>query len=294
MDRLAALDIFVRVVDAGSFSAVARHHDIGQPAVSKAVAHLEEWLGVSLLLRSTRNVVPTEAGRQFYLRARRTLEEADGAVLAARGTAAGLSGKLRVSSSVCFGRLHIIPNLPSFLAEHPGIEIDFVLDDRNIDLVEEGIDIALRMGDLAASSMTARRIASARRLVLATPSYLDRHGAPLSPADLPDHQAVIYTRDGGGQSWTFRRGNDSLSVDLRGRLRVSASEGLRAAVIAGIGLTVCSEWSFTPELRAGVVTSIMSDWYLPAINLSAVFPNGRLANSKARAFVTFVEQCLAA
>ena len=294
MDRLAALDIFVRVVDAGSFSAVARHHDIGQPAVSKAVAHLEEWLGVSLLLRSPRNVVPTEAGRQFYLRARRTLEEADGAVLAARGTAAGLSGKLRVSSSVCFGRLHIIPNLPSFLAEHPGIEIDFVLDDRNIDLVEEGIDIALRMGDLAASSMTARRIASARRLVLATPSYLDRHGAPLSPADLPDHQAVIYTRDGGGQSWTFRRGNDSLSVDLRGRLRVSASEGLRAAVIAGIGLTVCSEWSFTPELRAGVVTSIMSDWYLPAINLSAVFPNGRLANSKARAFVTFVEQCLAA
>ena len=146
MDRLAALEIFVRVVDTGSFSAAARHQRIGQPAVSKAVVQLEKWLGVSLLMRSTRSVVPTEAGRIFYERAKRTIEEADEAVVAARGSASGLSGKLRVSTSVCLGRLHVIPNLPAFLAEHPALDIDLVLDDRNVDLVNEGIDVALRVG----------------------------------------------------------------------------------------------------------------------------------------------------
>src|ERR1700716_3383003 len=140
MDRLAALEIFVRVVDAGSFSAVARRQRIGQPAVSKAVVQLEEWLGGSLLMRSTRSGGP--------------IEEADEAVVAARGSASGLSGKLRVSTSICFGRLDVIPNLSAFLAEHPDLDIDLVLDDRNVDLVNEGIDVALRMGAMPDSHMT--------------------------------------------------------------------------------------------------------------------------------------------
>ena len=293
MDRLAALDTFVRVVDTGSFSAVARHQGIGQPAVSKAVVQLEEWLGVSLLLRSTRSVVPTEAGRKFYERAKRTIEEADEAVLAARGSAAGLSGTLRVSTAVCFGRIHIVPHLSAFLAEHPDLDVELILDDRKIDLVDEGIDVALRMGSLPDSNMTTRKIAVARRRVIATPAYLRRHGVPLAPGDLLNHQAVIYTRDGGGVSWTFRRGTADIAVDLRGRVKVSASEGLRAAVIADMGLTVTSEWSFTPELRSGAVTAIMDEWSLPAVNLFAVFPTGRLASAKARTFVAFVEQCVA-
>src|SRR6266446_5362539 len=175
MDRLAALEIFVRVVDSGPFSAVARHQRIGQPAVSKAVVQLEEWLGVSLLMRSTRSVVPTEAGRIFYERAKRTIEEADEAVLAA------------------------------FLAEHPDLDIELVLDDRNVDLVNEGIDVALRMGAMPDSNMTARRIAEGRHIVVAAPAYLQRHGTPMSPGELISHQAVIYTRGGGGESWTFRK-----------------------------------------------------------------------------------------
>src|SRR5471030_2241372 len=158
MDRLAAIEIFIRVVDTGSFSATARHYDVGQPAVSKAVAQLEEWLVVKLLLRSTRALTPTEAGHSFYLRAKRAVEETDEAVLAARGSASGLSGKLRVSAAVCFARLHIVPRLPEFLEEHPNLELELVLDDRNIDLVNEGIDVALRMGNLADSNMTARKI----------------------------------------------------------------------------------------------------------------------------------------
>jgi DNA-binding transcriptional LysR family regulator len=293
MDRLTALEMFVRVVDTGSFSAVARNQEIGQPAVSKAVVQLEEWLGVSLLMRSTRSLVPTEAGRIFYEHAKRTIEEAHEAVLAARGSARGLSGKLRVSTSVCFGRLHVIPNLASFLAEHPDLEIEFVLDDHHLDLVNEGIDVSLRMGAMPDSNMTARRIAEGRRIVVATPTYLQRHGTPKSPGDLVSHQAVIYTPGGRGEpwtSWTFRKATAEVSVVLRGRLKVTAGEGIREAVKRDLGLAVASEWNFSPELQSGQVVEILQDWALPPTNLSAVYPAGRLASTKARAFVSFVER----
>src|SRR6266446_9010200 len=294
MDRLAALEIFVRVVDSGPFSAVARHQRIGQPAVSKVVVQLEEWLGVSLLMRSTRSLVPTEAGRIFYERAKRMIEEADEAVVAARGSAGGLSGKLRVSTSVFFGRLHVIPNLSPFLAEHPDLDVELVLDDRYVDLVNEGIDVALRMGAMPDSSMTVRRITEGRRVVVATPAYLQRHGTPTSPGDLISHQAVIYTGGGGSESWTFRKGTAEVSVVLQGRLKVTAAEGMREAVSYEMGLAVASEWNFSPELRAGKVVAILEDWALPTTNLAAVYPTGRLASTKARAFVSFVERFMAA
>jgi DNA-binding transcriptional LysR family regulator len=293
MDRLAAIEIFIRVVDTGSFSATARHYDVGQPAVSKAIAQLEDWLGVKLLLRSTRALTATEAGQSFYHRAKRAVEEADEAVLAARGSAAGVSGKLRVSAAVCFARLHIVPRLGEFLTEHPNLELELILDDRNIDLVNEGIDIALRMGDLADSNMTARKIAQARRRVIGTPEYFEQHGTPQAPADLLAHRAVVYTRDRGGEDWTFVKETAEISIKIAGRVKISATEGVRAAVIAGIGPTIVSEWSFTPELRSGQVVSVMDDWTLPSINLSAVYPTGRSASTKARLFAAFVEACLA-
>ena len=294
MDRLAALDIFVRVVDSGSFSAVARHQRIGQPAVSKAVVQLEEWLGVSLLLRSTRSVVPTEAGRIFYERAKRTIEEAEEAVAAARGSACGLSGKLRVSTSICFGRLHVIPSLSEFLAEHPDLDLELVLDDRLVDLVNEGVDVALRTGTMPNSNMTARRIAEGRSMVVATPTYLQRHGVPTSPDELTSHQAIILTRGGGRDSFTFRKADAEVSVTLQGRLKVTQAEGLREAVNCDLGLAVSSEWLFTPELESGKVVPILQDWTLPPSSLSAVYPTGRLASTKARAFVSFVERIMAA
>lgn len=294
MDRLAALEIFVRVVDTGSFSAVARDQGIGQPAVSKAVVQLETWLGVSLLLRSTRSVVPTEAGRVFYERARRTIEEAEEAVLAARGSGYGLSGRLRVSTSVCFGRLHVIPRLSEFLAEHPDLEIELVLDDRQVDLVNEGIDVALRMGPMPDSNMTARRIAEGRRVVVATPAYLQRHGTPTLPGELAGHQAIIYSGRVGWTSWTFRKAGDEQTVELQGRLKMTAAEGLREAVNRDMGFTIASEWNFWPELKSGKVVELLKDWDLPPTYLSAVYPTGRLASTKARAFASFVERMLTA
>ncbi|WP_323991594.1 LysR family transcriptional regulator [Nguyenibacter sp. L1] len=292
LDRLQAIETFVRVMDTGSFSAAARIQNIGQPAVSKAIAQLEDWLGVRLLLRSTRGLAPTEAGMSFYERARRTIEEADEAVLAARGTAAGLSGRVRVSAAVCFARLHIVPKLPAFLETHPNVEVELLLEDRNVDLVAEGVDVALRMGPLTDPNMTIRKIAERRRLVIATPEYFERNGKPETPGELIGHQAVIYTRDNGGEDFTFTRNTEQTSIGLSGRVRISATEGLRAAVFAGVGLTVASEFAFSPELKTGEVITALDDWTLPPISLSAVYPTGRMASTKARAFVSFVEECL--
>ncbi|HUC16790.1 MAG TPA: LysR family transcriptional regulator [Acetobacteraceae bacterium] len=292
MDRLAAMETFVRVVETGSFSAAARDLSVGQPAVSKTVAQLEEHLGVRLLRRSTRGLSPTEAGQTFYDRARRAIAEANEAEHAARGAGAGLTGRLRVSAAVTFARIHIIPRLPEFLAAHPDLVMDIILDDRVIGLVEEGIDIALRMGSLGDSSLTARKLASAPRRVVGTASYFARAGVPATPAELATHAAVIYTQDGGSGSWRFRQGATETSVDMKGPIRVSAAEGVRAGVLAGMGLAVASEWMFSPELASGEVRAVLSEWSLLPTDLWAVYPTGRMPSAKARAFAAFVVAAL--
>ncbi|SCW59099.1 LysR family transcriptional regulator [Ancylobacter rudongensis] len=291
MDRLQAMQVFVTVVEAGSFSAAARRIGVGQPAISKTIAQLEDRLQVRLLVRSTHSLAPTDAGVRFYERARSAIREADEAELEARGAGAGLSGRLRVSAATTFARLLIVPRLPEFLARHPAIEIDVLLDDRVIDLVSEGVDLALRMGELADSTAIARRIARGRRSVIATPGYLSRAGTPQAPADLATHEAIVYSQL--GDSWTFRRNGTLASVAVKGRVRLSAAEGIRAAVLADIGLTVNSDWMFAPELESGAVRRVLEDWELPPVDLWAVFPTGRLASAKARAFADYVESILA-
>jgi DNA-binding transcriptional LysR family regulator len=288
------MEAFVLVVDTGSFSAAARRLNVGQPAVSKLVAQLEERLGVKLLVRTTRGLTATEAGLKYYERARRSIEEADEAESAARGAGSGLTGRLRICGAVTFARIHLIPRLPEFLARHPELEMEVVLDDRNIDLVQEGIDVALRMGQLSDSSLTARRIASGRHVVVGTPAYFERTGKPTAPGDLAAHQAVIYDQEAGGQDWTFQRDDAEIAVTLKGRLRVSAAEGVRAAVLANAGIAVASEWMFSPEIADRTVQMVLQDWELPRIDLWAVFPAGRTATTKARTFTQFVQEVMRA
>jgi DNA-binding transcriptional LysR family regulator len=292
MDRLAAMEAFVLVVDSGSFSAAARRLNVGQPAISKSVAHLEERLGVKLLVRSKRGLAPTEAGLNFYERARRSIQEADEAELSARGAGRGLSGKLRICAAVTFARIHLMPRLPEFLARHPDLELDVMLDDRNIDLVQEGVDVALRMGQLADTALTARRIATTRHAVIGTAGYFARAGEPQSPDELARHEAVIYSQRGGGAAWTFRRDGKETTVTLKGRLHVTAAEGFRAAVLADAGVAIASEWMFTPELMSGTVREVLRDWDLPSMDLWAVYPAGRTATTKARTFIGFVEEVM--
>jgi DNA-binding transcriptional LysR family regulator len=207
-----------------------------------------------------------------------------------RGTIAVF--QLRVSAAVTFARLHVIPRLASFLAEHPALEMEVMLDDRNIDLIGAGVDVALRMGELKDSSLIARRIAQCPRLVIGTPGYFEKHGEPRVPADLLEHEAVVYDVHGGGASWTFRKEATDAFVDLTGRLRVSAAEGVRAAVFSDLGFAVASEWMFQPELNTGAVRAVLRDWTLPPMDLWAVLPTGRRASAKARAFVAFMEEAL--
>jgi DNA-binding transcriptional LysR family regulator len=289
MDRLAAMEVFVRAVDCGSFSGAARQLHIGQPAVSKTIAQLEDRLGVRLLLRSTHGLMPTEAGRNFYCRAKRSIEEADEAELAARGAGATISGRLRFSAPLTFARLHVMPRLPAFFADHPSVDIDAYLDDHDIDLVAAGLDMALLIGRLADSAVTARKIGECQRQVIATPAYLAARGTPRNPQDLLTHEAVVYEQRDGGTAWTFRQGTSETSIAMNGRLRVSAGEGVRAAVLAGLGLAVATEWLFGPELVSGAVVSVLQNWLLPPVDLWVVFPAGRHASAKARAFARFIE-----
>lgn len=292
MDRLIAMETFVCVVEAGTFSAAARRLNVGQPAVSKTIALLEERLSVRLLLRSTRGLTPTEAGQAFYSRAKRAIEEAEEAELAARGAATNLTGRLRVCAAVTFARLHIVPAIGQFLEAHPELNVDLVLDDRNVDLLEEGIDIGLRIGPLEDSSMTARKIGEVPRLVVGTPAYFERAGIPTTPADLSAHQAIVYSQRGGGSTWTFLRNGSEVAVVVSGRVAITAAEGLRAAVLANLGLAVVSEWMFSPELKNGQVCSVLDDWHLPPVELWAVFPAGRMVSAKTRAFLDFLADSL--
>ena len=292
MDRLATMEAFVLVVDTGSFSAAARRLNVGQPAVSKMVAQLEERLGVKLLARTTRGLTATEAGLNFYERARRSIEEAEEAELSAGTAGSSLTGRLRICVAVTFARIHIIPRLPEFLARYPELEMEVVLDDRNIDLVQEGIDVALRMGRLIDSTLTARRIASSPSVVLATPTYFARSGEPAKPGDRAGHEAVIYDQPGGGSTWPFQRDGAQMTITLKGRLRVTAAEGLRAAVLANAGFAIVSEWMFAPEIADGRVKIVLKDWQLPRMDLWAVFSAGRTATAKARTFAEFVREVM--
>ncbi len=285
MNRMREMEIFVRVVETGSFSMAARDLEIGQPTISKTVAALEERLGVRLLVRSTRRLSPTEAGTAFYEHAVQAITEANEADAVAQGVGAGLEGRLRISAPVTFARLHLVPRLGSFLDAHPKLRIELLMDDRVVDLVAENIDAAIRLGTLSDSSLRARKLAQTDRYVVASPSYLARKGVPDSPTDLLEHDGIIYGQSSGGQEWVFRRGTSETSIRLRARLTLSAAEGVREAVLAGQGYAITSRWMFAPELASGVVVPLLNEWSLPSMELWMVYPSGRLTSTKARAFV---------
>ncbi|WP_144157144.1 LysR family transcriptional regulator [Paraburkholderia sp. BCC1885] len=289
MDRLTAMETFASVVETGSFSAAARKLGIGQPAVSKTVAVLEQRLGTRLLLRSSRGLTPTDAGLQFYERIKQVIQDADAAELSVSANSSDLSGRLRICAPVTFARLHLVPVIDSFLDVHPNIELDMILDDRRVDLQEEGVDVALRTGDLSDSSMTARKLGECKRLVVGTPEYFSRNPEPLTPADLANHQAIVFDHRGSTHTWLFQRGASEVTATVAGRLRISSGEGVRAAVLSGLGLSISSEWMFAHELANGQLTAALTDWNLPSMSMWAVYPSGKMVSAKARAFVAFTE-----
>ncbi len=288
MDQLLAMRQFVSVVDTGSFSAAAKLLDVGQPAVSKAIAALEDHLGVKLLVRTTRSHSLTHAGARFYERARRVLDEVDEAERAARDESTALTGRLRISAPPVYASSQIIPRLAEFTDAHPKLSIDFVLDDRLINLVEEGVDVGIRAGEMKDSSLVARRIDTSHRLVVGSPAYIQKHGEPRKPADLAGFRVITYTGFQGPTQWSFRRGKKTSTVLLNSGIRVSAAEALRAAIMAGLGYGVVSSRMMEAELASGQVRQVLKGWTLPPTGVWAIYPAGRRPPAKATAFVDWV------
>ena len=292
MDLIAGMKLFVRVAETGGFSSVARETSSSQPTVSRIVAALEAHLGVRLLNRSSRAVTLTDDGRAFYAQATRALgaiAEAEASVGRRHGQPTGL---LRLGTPVAFGRLHVAPRIPAFLALYPDLEIDLSMTDAFVDLVGEGLDLVVRVGMLEDPSLIARRIGLTRRVTVASSDYLARRGVPQSPADLRDHDCVVYTRLATGNRWHFA-GLDG-PVTVRGRFRADNSEAVREAVIAGAGIAVIPVWMFTDEITTGRVRIILAEYEPSALPIHAVYPSRRQVSAKVRAMIDFLDRAFAA
>jgi LysR family transcriptional regulator for bpeEF and oprC len=293
MDRLDAMRLFVRVVETGSFSAVAREANIGQPAVSKQIAALEEHLRAQLLHRTSRNLSLTEAGQIYYEAAVRLLSDLDDAEQAVGRGQTQPSGLLRVTLSAGFGRLVVVPLLPSFHARYPEIVADLIVSDRYVDLVEDGIDVAIRLGELEDSSVIARRIGVSPRVTVATPAYLERTGAPATPHDLDRHACVAFTFQRRQRDWVFLGPDGPIKHAPKGLVRANDAENIRAAVLAGVGLAQAPRWLFAAELINGDVCEVLSDYPAERPPIHAIFPPGRKPASRVRVFIDHLAEAFA-
>jgi DNA-binding transcriptional LysR family regulator len=282
-DRLQELTAFIRAGETGSFSRVARELGVSQPSISRIVASLETRLGVKLLLRTTRHVALTDAGRMFLERARQILGDLDDAENAARG-ADSLRGTLRVALSGAFGIREVIPRLPGFAGQHPKLRIELLMSDRTDDLIAEGADMALRLGPLVDSGFGARLLGKAPRLAVASPGYLTRRGTPRTPADLAGHDCILGPGLSGRSGWSFTRSGRAPSVTVDGPIKVASADGVVACAKAGFGIALASRWMCRAELEAGKLVAILSNYQLAWVELHAVYPSGRRPSLKVQAF----------
>jgi DNA-binding transcriptional LysR family regulator len=304
MDKLQAMKTFVRVVEAGSFSAVAHESDTTQSAVSKQVAALERELGARLLTRTTRSLALTEDGERYFEQVRRLVAE----IAEAEGTLQRgeqeLTGWLRVAASVGFGRLKLMPVVQSFLARHSGVKIDLRLHDGFIDLVEQGIDLAVRIGDLPDSSLIARRVGTTYRMLVAHRRYLralpKSTKAPIVPEDLSQHNCIVYTELAMRNNWNFTAGPGASEpvgttrvVRVEGNLQTNSSEVIRTAILNGMGIGYTPIWLFDQELASGEVRQLLPDWTPPEVPIHVVSPRERRHSAKVKAFSDFVAREMA-
>lgn len=285
MDRLLLMHTFARAVETGSFSAVAREQGIGQPNVSRHIATLEQYLGARLLHRSTRKLTLTPEGERYYTEARRVLDAVEEAESNARGHDKP-RGLLRVACPTALGRSHFLLRMRKLLELYPAIDLDLQIGDRFIDLIEEGIDLAIRIGVLKDSTLKARRIGTAERVCVASAEYLAAHPAPRVPQDLSGHNCIVYSLAQSGNTWTFR----TTEVTVGGRLRVNTPEGIYRAVLDGIGVAYAPVWLFEKELLSGQVQPLLLSEMGVSGPIHIVYPANRLLPRRARVFMDFIAE----
>ena len=290
MDRIQAVRLFVRVVDLGSFSKAAAELGVGQPAATKQVARLEAQLGARLLHRTTRGVSPTEIGALYYEKCKLIAHHVEEAESVATLLQTQVQGGLRISTSVAFGRRVLAPLVMRFMRLNPQLQVDLSCDDRYVNLVEQGIDVAVRMGRLADSTLGARYLGMNPWVVVASPGYLAQRGQPATPRELSVHDALIYSTVQGDARWPFTGpGGEALSMPVRGALRSNNLSALLAAAREGFGIAALPRYVAETSLRRGAVVSLLDDWTLPAQEIHAVYPSPRLVPAKVTRFIEWLQ-----
>ncbi|MCC8362438.1 LysR family transcriptional regulator [Lysobacter sp. A6] len=293
MDRIGDIALFLRVLDLGSISAAARSLDLSVAVASQRLKRLEGDLGVRLLHRTTRHLTPTPEGLLLAEQGRALVEDLDALSESLRRTGGGIAGTLRMTMSSTFGRLYISPLLPEFLALHPDVRVSVDLNDLKVDLVNAGTDLAIRIGALDDSTLVARKLASNRRVLCASPDYLRKHGAPQTPEDLARHECLLLVGTQGRQDvWRLQGPDGEVAVRVQGRIESNQGELLRDAAVAGMGIALHSTWHVNGDLRAGRLQVLLADYPPPDTGIHAVMPQRRLVPPRVRAFVDFLAQRL--
>jgi len=295
MDRIDDILLFIKLLDTGSISAAARSLDLSIAVASQRIKRLERDLGVRLLHRTTRQLHATPEGTLLAEQGRTLIEDLDALTSNLRDASHGVSGTLRVTMSATFGRLYVSPLLPQFLERHPAIKVSVHLTDQMVDLIGSGLDLAIRIGQLTDSNLVARRIASNRRVLCASPAYLKKYGTPRHPGELAQHACLVqFGGQGRHDSWELRDSQgETHTVRVDGRVETNFGELLRDAAVAGMGIATHSLWHIHDDLRAGRLRTVMPDYTLPDSGIHAVTPQRRLVPQRVTAFVDFLVEHLA-
>jgi DNA-binding transcriptional LysR family regulator len=285
MDRFHLMTVFVAVAEEASFAAAARRLSMSPPAVTRAVAFLEERLGVRLLTRTTRLVRPTDAGVRYLEDARRILLDADEADEAAAGINATPRGHLAVTAPVMFGKIYVMPVITAYQLAFNETTVSALFVDRVVNLTEEGLDVGIRIGALPDSSLRAIRVGSVRRVVCASPAYLKKFGSPKSPADLAGHRIIAATSVSAGSEWTFATGKDKIGVKLKPQILVNTNDGALQAAKDGFGLTRLISYQVANELTAGTIKTVLTEYEEASLPIHVIHREGRHRSAKVRSFV---------
>jgi DNA-binding transcriptional LysR family regulator len=292
VDHIQGMQVFLKVAQAGSLSAAAAQLDLSKSSVSKHVSALERRLGVLLLNRSTRRLSLTELGMAYRDHCARILADIEETEQAIQAHTTRARGRLKVNAPMSFGILHLAPLLPGFMAANPEVEIDLVLNDRRVDLIDEGFDLAIRIGRLDDSNLIARKLAAVGFVCAASDAYLARHRPPEVPEDLTQHNCLRYTYNRLPGEWRFSRDGEVLNVRISGNFQANNGEALREAALAGLGIIYQPVFIVAGELRAGRLRPLLEAWSTPTIDIHAVFPEQRQMQPKLRHFVDHLAEAL--
>ncbi|MDR3516511.1 MAG: LysR family transcriptional regulator [Azospirillaceae bacterium] len=294
MDKIDAMKLFLRVAEAGSFSKAARQMGIVQSTTSKQIAALERRLGTQLVRRTSRGLALTAAGQHYYDNARRLVDEFELLEDAVSERERSPGGLVRLTCPPGFATSYLLPQLGPFVERYPSLSLEFVVSQRIVDLVEEHIDVAIRVGDLEDSELRSRQVGTTAAIVVASAEYLRRHGEPTTPAELEGHPCIASIRHGKPRPWRFRRAGDRVTIDPKGPIQSDDVELTRAAVKSGLGIAHAASWLFRDELISGAVRQILTDYECIQVPISAVWSGDRALPRRAAVFIDYLEAVCAA